>query len=74
MQPQCLAPTQTYLNARNSDAHMGCLNHGHIVRTVADRQEDALLVLLDEFDDEGFLKRRYPATDDCATHERELQE
>lgn len=53
---------------------MGCLNHGHIVRTVADRQEDALLVLLDEFDDEGFLKRRYPATDDCATHERELQE
>lgn len=34
---------------------MGCLNHAHIIRAVADRQENALLVLLDEFDDEGFL-------------------
>jgi hypothetical protein len=52
---------------------MRCLDHAHVVRTVTDCQENALLVLLDKFDDESFLKWRYPATDDCATHERELQ-
>lgn len=53
---------------------MSCLNHAHIICTVADRQENALLVLLDKFNDEGLLKWRHSATDDRATHEREIQE
>jgi hypothetical protein len=63
----------TYLDSRDPHTHMRCLDHAHVVRTVTDCQENALLVLLDKFDDESFLKWRYSATDDCATHERELQ-
>ena len=38
---------------------MGGLNHADIVCTIADSEENGLLILLDEFDDQCLLQRRY---------------
>lgn len=40
---------------------MSSLDHAHVVRAIADSQQDRLVVLLDKFDDEGFLQRGYTA-------------
>lgn len=42
----------------DTDTHMGSLDHGNIVGTVTDGQQQRLAVMLDQLDNQSFLERR----------------
>lgn len=44
----------------DADSDMSGLDHGHIIGTVANGQEESLLVALDKLDDQSLLKWRDP--------------
>ena len=50
---------QAHLETRDTDANVRSLDHTDVVCTVADREENRLLVLLHKLNDQGFLKRRH---------------
>lgn len=50
--------SETNLDSRNSDSDMSSLNHGHVVGSISDGEEDRRSVVLDELDDESLLERR----------------
>lgn len=51
--PRCL---KTF-NTADTDAHMCCLNHRYIVRTITNGQQYGFQVSFHQLDDKGFLKR-----------------
>jgi hypothetical protein len=51
-------------DARDADANVRCLNHGHVVGAVADGKQDRFGIVLDELDNERLLQRRDSAADD----------
>lgn len=57
----------------DTNADMGRLNHGHIVGTIANGEQDGLVVLFDEFDDERLLERRDTAADDGLAHDGQFK-
>ena len=47
---------------------MSGLDHADVVGTVTDgKQEGLLLILLDEFDDQRLLQRRYTTLENCVS-------
>lgn len=51
----------------DTDSDMSGLNHGHIIGTVANGQEESLLVALDKLDDQSLLKGRDPTKEHVRT-------
>lgn len=49
------------------------LDHAHIIRTIPDREQDRILVLLDKLDHERLLQRRHTTTNDRLAQQRQLQ-
>ncbi len=59
---------------RNAHADVRRFDHGDVIGAVADGQRHRLLVLFDELDHEGLLKRRHAAADDGVAALGHLQE
>jgi hypothetical protein len=49
------------LDTGNTDANVRSLYHTDIIGTIANCEQDGLLSVLNEFNNERFLQRRYPA-------------
>jgi hypothetical protein len=49
---------EAYFNARDTNADVRCLDHADIICTITDGKKDRLEVLLDQFDNKGFLQWR----------------
>lgn len=61
------------LDSRDSDSDVGSLDHGHVVRTVTDGEQDGGRVVLDELDDKGLLEGRDSAADDGLAKDEQLR-
>lgn len=63
------------LHAADTDADVGSLDHGDIVCSVTDGEQNRLLlVFLDQLYHQGLLQRRHAAADDCLAHDGEVEE
>jgi len=57
-----------------SYSDIGCLNHRDVVRSISDRETHRTETILDETNDESFLKRRGTAADDSFAASCEFEE
>src|ERR1700744_6320838 len=62
------------LHAADTNTKMGRLNHGDVVGSVSDGQQERLQMPLDEFDNQCLLKWGHSAADNSLAHDGKVEE